>query len=290
MTRGCSWSTALPRTSRITFGARKPTTSSPACPSPRSRRTCGEASSTQREELWRRTGRCSSSSTRPRCCRTCKASSPLSDAASLPSTYRPPFSSPARPPRLPGEPRRRHGKVRQRRHPTYSLRWPSERSSFCSQGGSAAARRQSSPGSVSRARRSKSLFKERARDTLVSLSLTDLPRQPAGPPHGAYSRSSLAPPPGRAGRDHARPGRSVRQVVVGKVREFASATQGPDAVNPGLDQPFHHRFSGMQAYLTPLIERRNHQRASVPKMLSFYLPLGLIRNQHSSSFVQTLQG
>jgi hypothetical protein len=78
--------------------------------------------------------------------------------------------------------------------------------------------------------------------------------------------------------------------VIGKVREFASATQGRDAVNPGLDQPFHHRFSGMQAYPTPLIELRNHQRASVPKMLSFYLPFDLIRNQHSSSFVQTLQG
>src|SRR5829696_5623033 len=46
----------------------------------------------------------------------------------------------------------------------------------------------------------------------------------------------------------------------------------------------------MQAYLNPLIERRNHQRASVPKMLSIYLPFDLIRNQHSSSFVQTLQG
>jgi hypothetical protein len=78
--------------------------------------------------------------------------------------------------------------------------------------------------------------------------------------------------------------------VVGKVREFASVTQAGDAVNPDLDQPFHHRFSSMQAYLTPLIERRNHQRASVPKMLSFYLPFDLIRNQHSSSFVQALQG
>jgi hypothetical protein len=102
------------------------------------------------------------------------------------------------------------------------------------------------------------LFLRSASTRYSSQSLTELPRQPAGPPCGPYPRSSLAPPRRRAGRDHARPGRLVRRVVVGKVREFASATQGRDANNPSLDQTFYHRFSSMQAYLIPLIERRNH--------------------------------
>ena len=78
--------------------------------------------------------------------------------------------------------------------------------------------------------------------------------------------------------------------MVGKVGEFASATQGLDAINPGLDQTVHHRFSSMQAYLTPLIERRDHRGHQFPKMLSFYLPSDLARNQHLSSFVQRFKG